>query len=198
MGLSKRERIIVLVTLLAVGALVGDRLVLAPITNGLGELRAERQKSLAQVAKAKNLLQQKQQIEQKKAAVRGSAQRRGGGKRGRQGAGQVGRRCPADALVRQAGPDGQWRQGTEGDSLRDRRQGLARRRGVVPLPGGDFGTADQGQAHAARLDERGRRQACRWSCASRPCIWRPTKSHARASKQPQPKQPEKTNEEQLL
>jgi len=69
MGLSKRERIIVLVTLLAVGALVADRLVRAPIANGLRELRVERQKSLAQVTKAKNLLQQKQQIEQKKALL---------------------------------------------------------------------------------------------------------------------------------
>ena len=67
MGLSKRERIIVLATILVVGALVADRVILAPITNGLGELRTERQKSLAEVAKAKNLLQQKQQIEKKKA-----------------------------------------------------------------------------------------------------------------------------------
>jgi Tfp pilus assembly protein PilO len=69
MGLSKRERLIVLVTLLAVGALVADRFVRAPIANGLGELRVERQKSLAQVTKAKNLLQQRQQIEQKKALL---------------------------------------------------------------------------------------------------------------------------------
>lgn len=69
MGLSKRERIIVLVTLLAVGALAADRFVRAPIANGLRELRAERQKSLAQVTRAKNLLQQKQQIEQKKALL---------------------------------------------------------------------------------------------------------------------------------
>ncbi len=72
MGLSKRERLIVLVTLLAVGALVADRFVRAPIANGLRELRVERQKSLAQVTKAKNLLQQKQQLEQKKAALFGS------------------------------------------------------------------------------------------------------------------------------
>jgi Tfp pilus assembly protein PilO len=71
MGLSKRERIIVLVTILVVGALVADRFVLAPIVNGLGELKAERQKSLGQVAKAKNLLQQKQQIEKKKALSAG-------------------------------------------------------------------------------------------------------------------------------
>jgi hypothetical protein len=71
MGLSKRERVIVLVTILVVGALVGDRLVLAPIANGLRELGAERQKSLAQVKKAKKLLQQRQQIEQKKALSEG-------------------------------------------------------------------------------------------------------------------------------
>jgi Tfp pilus assembly protein PilO len=69
MGLSQRERIIVLVTVLVVGALVGDRFVLAPIVNGLGELKAERQKSLTQVKKAKNLLQEKQQIERKKASL---------------------------------------------------------------------------------------------------------------------------------
>ncbi len=68
MGLSKRERIIVLVTLLAVGTLVADRFVRAPIANGWGELRVERQKALAQVTKAKSLLQQKQQLEQKKAS----------------------------------------------------------------------------------------------------------------------------------
>ncbi len=71
MGLSQRERIIVLVTIFAVGALVADRLVLAPITNGLGELKAERQKVSDQVRKAKNLLQEKQQRERKKAASAG-------------------------------------------------------------------------------------------------------------------------------
>ncbi len=68
MGLSKRERIIVLVTILVVGALVADKFVLGPIANGLGELKAERQKALAQVTKAKGLLQQKQLLEQKKAS----------------------------------------------------------------------------------------------------------------------------------
>ncbi len=68
MGLSKRERIIVFVTILAVGALVADKFVLGPIANGLGELKAERQKALAQVTKAKGLLQQKQLLEQKKAS----------------------------------------------------------------------------------------------------------------------------------
>jgi hypothetical protein len=67
MGLSKRERIIVLVTLLAVGTLVADKFVLGPVWNGLGELKTERQKALAQVTKAKSLLQQEQQIEKKTA-----------------------------------------------------------------------------------------------------------------------------------
>ncbi len=66
MGLSKRERMIVLVTLLAVGTLVADKFVRAPIANGLGELRAERHKALAEVTTAKSRLQQKQQLEQKK------------------------------------------------------------------------------------------------------------------------------------
>ncbi len=65
MGLSQRERIIVLVTVLVVGALVADRFVRAPIANALGELRVERQKSLTQVAKAKNLFLEKQQFEKK-------------------------------------------------------------------------------------------------------------------------------------
>jgi hypothetical protein len=65
MGLSKRERIIVLVTILVVGALAADRLVLAPITNGLGELRTERQKALGRVAMAKTLLLERQQIAKK-------------------------------------------------------------------------------------------------------------------------------------
>lgn len=65
MGLSKRERMIVLVTILVVGALVGDNFVRAPIANRLGELRTQRQQSLAQVAKAKNLFAQKQQKEKK-------------------------------------------------------------------------------------------------------------------------------------
>jgi Tfp pilus assembly protein PilO len=65
MGLSKRERMIVLTTILVVGALVADRFILSPITTRLGELRSQRQQSLAQVAKAKNLLAEKEQRERK-------------------------------------------------------------------------------------------------------------------------------------
>jgi hypothetical protein len=69
MGLSQRERIIVLVTFLAVGSLVADKVVLAPIANGFRELRAERQKVRAQVTKAKSQLQQKPLLQQKEAAL---------------------------------------------------------------------------------------------------------------------------------
>ncbi len=65
MGLSKRERMIVLATILVVGALVADRFIRAPIATRLGELRSQRQQSLAQVAKAKNLLAEKEQRERK-------------------------------------------------------------------------------------------------------------------------------------
>lgn len=65
MGLSKRERMIVLATILVVGALLGDRLIWTPLANHLGELRSQRQQALAEVTKAKNLLAEKVQRERK-------------------------------------------------------------------------------------------------------------------------------------
>jgi hypothetical protein len=65
MGLSKRERMIVLITVLSVGALVADRLVRAPIANRLSTLRSDRDKAVAQVEKAKVLFQQREQIQRK-------------------------------------------------------------------------------------------------------------------------------------
>jgi hypothetical protein len=65
MGLSKRERMIVLTTILVVGALIADRLIRAPIAARWGELQTQRQQTLTQVAKAKNLLAEKQQRERK-------------------------------------------------------------------------------------------------------------------------------------
>jgi len=65
MGLSKRERMIVLITIVAVGALVADRLVRAPIASRLGQLKSERDQALAQVAKANNLFERRQQAERK-------------------------------------------------------------------------------------------------------------------------------------
>ncbi|MCX5643157.1 MAG: hypothetical protein NTZ17_00485 [Phycisphaerae bacterium] len=65
MGLSKRERMIVLMTIVVVGALVGDKFVVTPLWHRLGELQSQRQQSLDKVAKAKNLFAQKQQYERK-------------------------------------------------------------------------------------------------------------------------------------
>jgi Tfp pilus assembly protein PilO len=65
MGLSKRERMIVLMTIVVVGALVGDKFVVAPLLNRLRELQSQRQQSLDKVAKAKNLFAQKQQYERR-------------------------------------------------------------------------------------------------------------------------------------
>jgi len=65
MGLSKRERIIVLITLVAVGALVADRLVRAPLAARLGQLQSERRDLTQQKAKALNLFERKKQQEKK-------------------------------------------------------------------------------------------------------------------------------------
>lgn len=78
MGLSKRERLIVLLTLIAVGALVADWLVWAPIANRLNALKGERDKALADVAHAKLVFQQSEQVdrreEKRKARLRGDAE----------------------------------------------------------------------------------------------------------------------------
>jgi hypothetical protein len=65
MGLSKRERIIVLVTILVVGALVGDKFVRAPLADRWGELGGRRQQLRSQVTKDKALLTQIQQKRKK-------------------------------------------------------------------------------------------------------------------------------------
>jgi hypothetical protein len=78
MGLSKRERLIVLLTLIAVGALVADRLVRAPIANRLNELKGERDKALAAVAQANLRFQQSEQVDReeakRKAGLKGDAE----------------------------------------------------------------------------------------------------------------------------
>jgi hypothetical protein len=67
MGLSKRERMIVLVTLISVGALVADQLVRAPIANRLTELKGTRDKAVAEVEHAKLVIQQSALVDQKEA-----------------------------------------------------------------------------------------------------------------------------------
>ena len=65
MGLSKRERMIVLVTILSVGALVGDRFVRAPIASRLSELKSDRDQAVVEVEQAKLLFQQSEQVTRK-------------------------------------------------------------------------------------------------------------------------------------
>lgn len=65
MGLSQRERMIVLVTILSVGALVGDRFVRAPIANRLSALKGDRDQAVAEVEQAKLLFQQNEQVTRK-------------------------------------------------------------------------------------------------------------------------------------
>jgi hypothetical protein len=69
MSLSKRERIIILTTIVVVGALIGDRLIRAPLADRWADLKNQRQQLLTQVAKAKNLLQQRQVEERKHKAL---------------------------------------------------------------------------------------------------------------------------------
>jgi hypothetical protein len=65
MGLSKRERIIVLVTIVVVGALAADTLVITPAWRRLGELKNEQQQLAGQVTQAQNLFERKNQQERK-------------------------------------------------------------------------------------------------------------------------------------
>ncbi len=66
MVLSKRERMIALVTLLAVGALVLDKAVLGPGWRRLQATENEKQELRAQLIEAQNLLERREQLEQKK------------------------------------------------------------------------------------------------------------------------------------
>jgi hypothetical protein len=68
MGLSKRERIIILMTIVAVGGLIGDKFVITPVWSGMGELQGQRRELATKVAKAKTLLKQ-QEVEKGKHKV---------------------------------------------------------------------------------------------------------------------------------
>jgi hypothetical protein len=61
MGLSKRERMIILTTIVVVGALVGDKFIWPPIADRWGDLKNQRQQLQDQVNKANNLFQLQQQ-----------------------------------------------------------------------------------------------------------------------------------------
>lgn len=65
MVLSKRERIIVLLTLVVVGALIADRFILSPALERLDQLEGDKQQLLAEVNEAKELFQRRRLLERK-------------------------------------------------------------------------------------------------------------------------------------
>jgi Tfp pilus assembly protein PilO len=65
MGLSKRERIIFLITIVAVAALLGEYFIRAPLANRWGEIQGERRQLATQVKEAQNLFARQKQMERK-------------------------------------------------------------------------------------------------------------------------------------
>ena len=63
MVLSKRERIILIVTALVVGALVVDKLVFGPVKGRLDELKVQRDQLLAEVGEAQSLFERRRLLE---------------------------------------------------------------------------------------------------------------------------------------
>jgi len=63
MVLSKRERIILIVTALVVGALVVDKLVFGPVKDRLDELKVQREQLLADVGEAQSLFERRRLLE---------------------------------------------------------------------------------------------------------------------------------------
>ena len=57
MVLSKRERIILIVTMVVVGGLVGDKVILGPVTSRLDEMKAQRDILVAEVVEARSLFE---------------------------------------------------------------------------------------------------------------------------------------------
>jgi len=63
MVLSKRERIILIVTAFAVGALLLDKVILGPVTKGLDELKVQRDVLVAEVGDAQRLFERRRVLE---------------------------------------------------------------------------------------------------------------------------------------
>lgn len=63
MGLSKRERVILIVASLAVGALVVDKIILGPVKNRLDELKAQREVLVANLGEAESLFERRRLLE---------------------------------------------------------------------------------------------------------------------------------------
>jgi len=65
MGLSKRERIIVLVTIVVVGGLLLDRLLVTPGLKRLAETKNQKRELLAELTEARNLFERRRLLERK-------------------------------------------------------------------------------------------------------------------------------------
>lgn len=63
MGLSKRERIIVIVAALAVGALVVDKIILGPVKGRVDELKSRRDVLVADLGEAQSLFERRRLLE---------------------------------------------------------------------------------------------------------------------------------------
>jgi hypothetical protein len=63
--LSKRERIIGIAAVVILAALVGDRFILTPAVNRLGDLGDQKQRLLAEINEARNLLERRRLMEKK-------------------------------------------------------------------------------------------------------------------------------------
>jgi len=63
MVLSKRERIIVIITAVVVGALVVDKLIFGPVKGRLDEMKVQRDLREAEVAEAESLIERKRLLE---------------------------------------------------------------------------------------------------------------------------------------
>ena len=63
--LSKRERLIGILTVVILAALVGDRFILTPATRSLGRLEDNKQQLLAELNEAQNLFQRRRLMERK-------------------------------------------------------------------------------------------------------------------------------------
>jgi len=62
MVLSKRERIILIVTAVVLGALVADKVVFGPVMGRLDEMKTQRDLLVAEVAEAESLFKRQQQL----------------------------------------------------------------------------------------------------------------------------------------
>jgi hypothetical protein len=65
MGLSKRERVIALITVVVVGGLLADRLIVTPGLRQLTQTKNQKQELLAELTEARNLFERRRLLERK-------------------------------------------------------------------------------------------------------------------------------------